>query len=736
MNAITQTLVLLVWIHSLTAVTSQDCTLQQFQNSDRYDRNFDTANLQDVYDNGQQVRVGCNIGYSGFFKMICAKGKWEFKGSKCQPKSCGHPGEAQFADFRLDKGADFLFGSRVVYTCHKGYQMQNRINYRNCMDQGWDGIVPTCEAVSCPPVDVEDNIQVNGDLLSATYGNIIQFSCRSSKEILSGSAQIHCNENGMWSGSPPTCLAIKCSVPNIENGFVPGGDREYNELDVLYFMCNQGFSQPDSRPSRCMKTGTIADWIPTPLCEKTRCLLDPPVPGTSYDPPHRNLFSSGQKINVTCGENYWIVDRRQTWAESTCDENGHWSVRPVCKEVTCTRRQERNVYDWNIYYGQPLTPGIKVGYTCIRNYRSTDGSNEATCTRDGWMPKPLCQEIKCDRLEIQNADIGGPYKQEYKNHEVVYYVCKEGYEGSPSRVCRENGWTGNSKCTEIGCKSPEIEKAEFTHHVSRSYAHDEQVQYTCQGKSETRYTATCERGVWTGTEACTVTGCKKPEIENGFAVGPYNDKLYYTCNQDYKLFTKGGWGEAVCTASQEWSGLGQCIEKTKCGEIPVIPNGNMTQRGVYGPHETIPIFCMEGFLEAVESLRCQNGEWKASLLFQNICQSLPSNCKPPPKLENAVVVDPPKKQYLTDSEVTYECRSKFKMEGEAKLRCNNGTWENVIRCTPYCNKPKDVKVDPDKEMYKNKEVIVYQCGEKRFDATCVEGEWEGRVVCEAPNQEQ
>lgn len=36
-------------------------------------------------------------------------------------KPCGHPGEAAFADFALESADDFVFGSKVVYTCHNGY---------------------------------------------------------------------------------------------------------------------------------------------------------------------------------------------------------------------------------------------------------------------------------------------------------------------------------------------------------------------------------------------------------------------------------------------------------------------------------------------------------------------------------------------------------------------------------------------------------------------------------------
>lgn len=103
----------------------------------------------------------------------------------CEARSCGHPGDVQFGDFRLTLGEDFVFGSRVEYTCHKGsekaevlsvvfwnkgpscatsiqlswrfpsvllyvlhhcsYIMASRRSTRNCMAQGWDGGVPVCE---------------------------------------------------------------------------------------------------------------------------------------------------------------------------------------------------------------------------------------------------------------------------------------------------------------------------------------------------------------------------------------------------------------------------------------------------------------------------------------------------------------------------------------------------------------------------------------------------------------
>ena len=64
------------------------------------------------------------------------------------------------------------------------------------------------------------------------------------------------------------CLstAIKCTVPVIENGYVPEDTQEYNENEVLHFRCNSGYTR-DNRPSMCKKIGSRADWSPTPACE-------------------------------------------------------------------------------------------------------------------------------------------------------------------------------------------------------------------------------------------------------------------------------------------------------------------------------------------------------------------------------------------------------------------------------------------------------------------------------------
>lgn len=54
-------------------------------------------------------------------------------------------------------------------------------------------------------------------------------------------------------------------------------------------------------------------------------------------------------------------------------------------------------------------------------------------------------EFTCDRIEIENAVIRGD-KQQFRISDRATYICNDGYEGSPVRVCRDFGWSGESKC--------------------------------------------------------------------------------------------------------------------------------------------------------------------------------------------------------------------------------------------------------------------------------------------------
>ncbi|XP_028442500.1 complement factor H-related protein 3-like isoform X2 [Perca flavescens] len=230
--------------------------------------------------------------------------------------------------------------------------------------------------------------------------------------------------------------------------------------------------------------------------------------------------------------------------------------------------------------------------------------------------------------------------------------------------------------------------------------------------------------------------CPKPEVPNGFAVGPYNNTIYYSCNEGFKLFTNNGWwAEAKCNDSQ----LQQCIENTKCGETPVIPNGKVVlpQRpGLRQIHARIT--CNTGYSPNVNYLSCHEGEWTSNKISPNdICTPTAKLCKPPPKVEYAVVRTSYQMEYLSDSPVTYQCRDHYHMEGEHTILCNDGEWEEKnVTCTQITCDRKDIPeadiVLNNKQRYSYNEQVGYRCKDgyqEEFTLTCGGDGWIGRSTC-------
>ena len=70
--------------------------------------------------------------------------------------------------------------------------------------------------------------------------------------------------------------------------------------------------------------------FPTNAAVTCRLTL-PPMEGTTFEPVYRNVFSPGETVRVNCGPKYWISDHQSTSAVTTCQEDGEWSLRPICQ---------------------------------------------------------------------------------------------------------------------------------------------------------------------------------------------------------------------------------------------------------------------------------------------------------------------------------------------------------------------------------------------------------------------
>uniref|UniRef100_A0A2K5XVB6 L-selectin n=1 Tax=Mandrillus leucophaeus TaxID=9568 RepID=A0A2K5XVB6_MANLE len=102
----------------------------------------------------------------------------------------------------------FGFNTTCYFGCNAGFTLIGD-SILSCRPSGqWTAVTPTCRAVKCPELHVNKPIVMNCSNLwgNFSYGSICSFDCLEG-QLLNGSAQTACQENGHWSTTMPTCQA-------------------------------------------------------------------------------------------------------------------------------------------------------------------------------------------------------------------------------------------------------------------------------------------------------------------------------------------------------------------------------------------------------------------------------------------------------------------------------------------------------------------------------------------------
>ncbi|KAK5606102.1 hypothetical protein CRENBAI_000543 [Crenichthys baileyi] len=612
-------------------------------------------------------------------------------GAKCEPKSCGHPGDAQFADFRLEIGEDFVFGSHVVYECHRGYHMVSRTNRRRCLAAGWDGNIPVCEATKCPVFHVDNNVQVLGDPEQASSGNVVRFSCKSNDEIVYGLKEIHCKDDGEWSGPVPRCKAIRCSVPQIEHGSVPSGPQEYKEHEVLHFRCDPTYKRAAERLPKCTKFAGNADWSPTPACELIKCHLALlTLTGTTYDPPNKNMFSPGETLRVTCGEKHWILDTQTRWTEVTCSDNGAWNTDPVCQEVTCPPYIQEEHYTVNTWGRKTL--GDTASYSCDYNYQATRADWIATCTRDGWGPKPLCQgERSCEKPDFRNGFTVSV------SEDTLYYSCNENYN-LPTK-----SWWGEAKCKDgVWDELPPCIAKHMCGEApvisnGRVIVEKRSVKIECnEGYTGETNALTCQNGKWSFDGVTAETICRAtaeqcsppPRVENAIVTVSYQKKyladssVTYQCREKYIIEEEA---TITCQAGKWEMKNIKCIpfcERLSDSRLTVAPDMDKER---YMEGDVITYVCTAPGANAEGNATCENGKWTKTAK----CPGIP--CKVP-ELGRGLEflgVRPKNNKVNPGAKLLFSCEDEYDLEGSEEILClETGNWDAPLpACSEKCSLP-------------------------------------------------
>ncbi|XP_058615934.1 complement factor H-like isoform X2 [Onychostoma macrolepis] len=463
-----------------------------------------------------------------------------------------------------------------------------------------------------------------------TYGATVQYTCKTGYEMTSRISWRHCRIEG-WDNAVPVCEEVRCPVIHTDGDVTASGNTKDGTYgDVIHFECVSSDKKLDgSSVIHCKENGVWSG--PVPQCIVT-CQLEITEPEVIRTIPWgKTVFKAGETVGIICTSKNQIYNKQETF---TCTDIGKWDYKPTCQEHRCEAPLNQHVFLPKYYFSGDLNLGAKRSHSCESGYRKT--AEVATCTRDGWTPKPLCAEIMCDPPRIPNSQIVGDQKLKYKISSKIQYKCSPGFE-------------------------PE-----------------QPVQITCDSQ-----------GQWTDIRQCTDGTCDEQELKNiqilfGYpsATSPYKSGhiLVFRCTDDNMRFY--GQRAVECLPDGRWNypypqcgGTVQCSKPTKNLQFVTLPD----EKTEYSNSETLTYTCNEPYNEIPRGvLKCQNGKWNGTF----DCKS--KICPPPPYLQHGdYSINSTQDDVITA--VSYTCQSYFVLTKQQDVyKCVDGKWETPPKCLRPC----------------------------------------------------
>ncbi|XP_050950046.1 complement factor H-related protein 2-like isoform X2 [Labeo rohita] len=275
----------------------------------------------------------------------------------------------------------------------------------------------------------------------------------------------------------------------------PGINSPYKPGHVLVFRCTDvNLKMYGQRAIECLSNGK---WDhPYPRCEEVTCELKSTTFEIKNNTEGKTIFRPGESVEITCSKKSWLFFTQTTSRSFTCKDNGEWNYIPGCEEIRCEFPRDQHVYRPCDYFRGDMKLGAKQNYYCMSGYDKM--AEEATCTEDGWTPKPLCAILrKCGPPpHVNDSDTKDMTKKEYRTGERVEYMCFSKYtldEHPPFSkylTCQQGQWSGNIKCLKPCTVTKEIMDKRG---IELAYA-DQQKMFTPHND---HITFKCQRGKYT-----------------------------------------------------------------------------------------------------------------------------------------------------------------------------------------------------------------------------------------------
>ncbi|XP_051042093.1 P-selectin isoform X1 [Phodopus roborovskii] len=408
---------------------------------------------------GYQVRGSDTLHCTG-------SGQWTGPSPTCEAIACEPLETPAHGSMDCSPSTGALeYNSSCAFTCAEGFVLKGN-DAVQCIDLGqWTAPAPVCEALQCQdfPVPRKARVTCSDPFGALKYQSVCSFSCDEGS-LLVGASAIRCLATGHWSGPLPECQAVTCtSLLSPQNGTMtciqPPEGSTYKS--TCQFICDEGFYLSGPERLDCSPSG---HWTGTPpTCEAIKCPgIFAPDQG-SLDCSHDNgEFIVGSTCHFSCNKDFELVGSNTV----ECMASGRWSAPPpTCKGVTSLPSPEVHCPALNTpgqgkmscrHHLGSFGPNTTCYFGCKTGF-TLRGANLLRCRTSGqWTAvTPACRAIKCSELHIDTPvlmNCSNPWGN-FSYGSTCTFNCPEGrlLNGSARATCRENGqWSAAMPTCQAG----------------------------------------------------------------------------------------------------------------------------------------------------------------------------------------------------------------------------------------------------------------------------------------------
>lgn len=450
----------------------------------------------------------------------------------------------------------FKVKERVQYECSPGYYTAGgeKTEEVECRPHGWS-VTPKCTKLKCSPLRLIEHGYFHPVKQTYEEGDVIQFFCHENYH-LSGPDLIQCYNFG-WYPEAPVCEGrrTRCPPPPVPlNSKIQTHSTTYRHGETMHIQCELNFEIQGSEEIRCEN----GKWTEPPKCveekEKVAC-AQPPVVENGAANLHSETYYSGDTVTYTCQSGYHLRGAN----EITCSR-GKWTAPPECTENKEHCKPPPSVTNGAVVNESlpSYTSGSSVEYRC-NEYYLLRGSKISHCEQGRWSSPPVCLEpctVSVDDMNRNHIEMKWKYEGKVLHGDLIDFVCKQGYDISPSTPLSELSVKCNrgevkypvcikKESTGMCASPPLIKHGVIIGSIVGTYENGSSIEYRCfdhyflQGSREVY----CVEGVWT-----TPPQCLEPCILSFVEMEKNNLRLKWDFDNRPHIF-HGEYVEFLCTGN-------------------------------------------------------------------------------------------------------------------------------------------------------------------------------------------